>query len=118
MRFCPSNVPTFAKAEPEGCRQLRTGRGRGGEPADSIDHPHLLLRFRGDRRKNETNSENNREPDQPHGHLGEDGWRESSRPELLAVGAPASQTGAFLQGKCVDCPEELAALVEHRYWMT
>ena len=27
--------------------------------------------------------ENNHEPDQPHWHLGEDGWRESSRPELL-----------------------------------
>jgi hypothetical protein len=70
----PFNVPTFAKAEPEGCRQLGTGRGRGGEPADSIDLPHLLLlRFRGDRRKNHAETENDREPDQPHGHLGE-GW--------------------------------------------
>src|SRR4030095_913927 len=64
----PFNVPTFAKAEPEGCRQLRTGGGRGCEPADSIDLPHLLLlRFRGDRRKSEADSESDREPDQSHG---------------------------------------------------
>jgi hypothetical protein len=63
-----SSVPTFAKAEPEGCRQLRTGGGRGCEPADSIDLPHLLLlRFRGDRRKSEADSESDREPDQSHG---------------------------------------------------
>jgi len=30
-------------------------------------------------RKNDADSENDREPDQPHGHLGWDGWREFSR---------------------------------------
>jgi hypothetical protein len=34
------------------------------------------LRPGGERRKRETESEN--EPDQPHWHLVEDGWRESS----------------------------------------
>jgi len=82
----PFNVPTFAKAEPEGCRQLRTGRGRGGEPADSIDLSHLLLPLRGKRRKSEADSENDREPDPPHGHPR--WWTaggESSRPELVAA---------------------------------
>jgi len=31
-------------------------------------------------RKNDADSETDREPDQPHGHLVEDGWREFSRP--------------------------------------
>ena len=39
---------------------------------------------RQERLKCEADSENNREPDQTHGHLGEDGWRESSRRELRA----------------------------------
>jgi len=38
-----------------------------------------LLGLGGERGKNETDSENNREPDQPHEHLGGDDWRESSR---------------------------------------
>jgi hypothetical protein len=29
----------------------------------------------GEPRKNDTDGENDREPDQPHGHLGGDGWR-------------------------------------------
>src|SRR6266700_5376439 len=37
-----------------------------------------LLRLGRERRKNETDSENYREPDQPHAHLGWNGWRESS----------------------------------------
>jgi len=59
------NVPTFAEAEPEGCIQVRSGRGRGGDKADSIDLFRLLLRMRGEWRKNETDSENDREPDHP-----------------------------------------------------
>jgi hypothetical protein len=33
-----------------------------------------LLRLASERRKNEADSENDREPDHPHGHLGRDGW--------------------------------------------
>ena len=37
------------------------------------------LRLSDPRRKSQAESENDLQPDQPHGHLGEDGWRESSR---------------------------------------
>ena len=39
---------------------------------DAVHSPRLL-RFRGERRKREAESENDREPDQPHGHL-DGGW--------------------------------------------
>src|SRR5262245_56842592 len=39
------------------------------------------LRLTPKRRSQQAESENDREPDQPHGHLGWDGWRESSRQE-------------------------------------
>src|SRR5262249_7681207 len=56
---------------------VRACRRRGwGEPADSVNLP---LRRAGERRKRETQNENDREPDPPHRHLGWDGWRESSR---------------------------------------
>src|SRR5206468_10060993 len=43
----------------------------------------LIARRRGgDQTDGEGEREN--EPDQPHGHLVEDGWRESSRPRLIA----------------------------------
>jgi hypothetical protein len=60
-----------------------------------MDLPRLL-RSRSEWHKSETNSESDREADQPQRHLGWDGWRESSRPELWAVRS-----------------QELAALVEH-----
>ena len=47
-------------------------RVRTREEPDSADLFRLLRPSR-ERRKRETDSENNREPDQPHGHLGE-GW--------------------------------------------
>src|SRR4030095_4337691 len=60
----------------------RTRRGRGAdvrhEPPDPVHFCRLLCLGYG-RRKSEAESENDREPDQPHGHLGGDGWRESSR---------------------------------------
>ena len=46
--------------------------------------PACWLRLSGERRKKKADNENDREPDQPHGHLGGDGWRESSRRRLLA----------------------------------
>src|SRR4030095_2120174 len=41
------------------------------EPADARNLPHLSLRS--ERRRNQAKSENDREPDQPHEHLG-GGW--------------------------------------------
>jgi hypothetical protein len=52
------------------------------EEPDSRDL-RLLLPLGGERRKSE--SENDREPDPSHEHLGWDGWRESSRPEIVAA---------------------------------
>jgi hypothetical protein len=43
-----------------------------GEITNPPDLPGLLT-LGGQRRKRE--DEENRDPDQPHGHLGEDGWR-------------------------------------------
>ena len=43
------------------------------------------LRLGGEWRETNADGENDRELDQPHGHLGKDGWREFSRRELLAV---------------------------------
>jgi hypothetical protein len=51
-------------------------------------HLRSLLRL-GERSK-DSESENDREPD-PHGHLDWEGWRESSRPELLAMREWSSQ---------------------------
>jgi hypothetical protein len=56
-----------------------------------------LLGVSGERRKSEAEGKNDRESDQPHGHPGR-GWLAGS-----------------LADEC--CPEELAALVEHSYWM-
>src|SRR5437016_11562969 len=47
------------------------------------------LRLGGDWRKKLAENENAREPDQPHGHLGGDGWRESSRTSCVAEIAAA-----------------------------
>jgi len=45
----------------------------------SQDSETSRLRLSDPRRKSQAESENDLQPDQPHGHLGEDGWRESSR---------------------------------------
>ena len=92
------DVPQFTHPLEEslpGAPTPRAGRRGTPEKASPIEFPGLL-RLGRERRNDEAEHENKREPDQPHGHLGEDGWRESSRPELLAA-----------------CPEESAALVEH-----
>ncbi|PYN25080.1 MAG: hypothetical protein DMD99_09470 [Candidatus Rokuibacteriota bacterium] len=44
----------------------------------SQDSETSRLRLSDPRRKSQAESENDLQPDQPHGHLGEDGWRESS----------------------------------------
>jgi hypothetical protein len=46
--------------------------------ADPREFPGLL-RFSGEMLTYDSDRENDREPDPPHGHLGRDGWRESSR---------------------------------------
>jgi hypothetical protein len=60
-------------------KRLRIVEGRSIgcrlEEPDSVDLPTCWLRVGGERRKSETESENDREPDQPHGHLVENGWR-------------------------------------------
>src|SRR4029434_651020 len=56
---------------------LRGGR-RGEDEADAVDLPDLL-RLYGERRS-KADSENDREPDQPHGHLG-GGWLAGSLAE-------------------------------------
>jgi len=38
-------------------------------------NPSPLLPLGGERRENEANTESDREPDPPHGHLAWDGWR-------------------------------------------
>src|SRR5207245_10084044 len=51
-----------------------------GDQPDPVDLPRLL-RLHGERRKNKADSENDREPDQPHGHLG-GGWLAGSLADL------------------------------------
>jgi hypothetical protein len=57
------------------------GRDKGFGAAYEEPYPVAfcgLLPLGGERRKSKTDSENDRESDQPHGHLVEDGWPESS----------------------------------------
>ena len=54
------------------------------EIADPPDFLRLLCLCR-KRPESQAQSESDHEPDHRHGHLGRDGWRESSRPELLAA---------------------------------
>jgi len=48
-----------------------------------------------ERRKCEADSENDREPDPPHGHLRVHGWRESSRRRLIAGAGPAGRAWVY-----------------------
>src|SRR4029453_6944155 len=57
--------------------------GSEGEIADPIHLPPLLG-LDGERRKNEAENENDREPDQPHGHLGR-GWLAGSLAERPGI---------------------------------
>src|SRR5206468_2966743 len=63
------HVAQVAKPLPKSFGGFRK-RGRTvPQKTDAVDL-RRLLRMRGEWRKNETDSENDREPDQPHGHLG------------------------------------------------
>jgi hypothetical protein len=83
VTVCPagfdSNVPPlevthFRQALSQRLKWGRACRRRGwGEPADPV---HLPLCLAGERRKHETQEEeNDHEPDPAHGHLGEVSWR-------------------------------------------
>src|SRR5438445_2114176 len=67
------------------CRLVKRAlmrRRRGGRNSSyftSVMVLRLPQRLGSKRRKREADSENDREPDQPHGHLGGDGWRESNK---------------------------------------
>src|SRR2546428_12007891 len=71
-RFCPQPSPD--RAAPDGTLPAHAGpHGRGiPQKPDAADFASLL-RLSGERRKPEAGREDD-EPDQPHGHLGEDGW--------------------------------------------
>src|SRR5262245_28572547 len=75
-------------------KRCRKRAGRRG--VEDPDHRHrLLLRLHSGRRKNEAESKHDREPDLRHWHLAWDGWRESSRTELWAVGGPLALIAGF-----------------------
>src|SRR5262249_2205503 len=83
------NVPALLKplsfeSDLEPLDDRRCGGERVLENADEIGR-YLRLRPGRVRHKHEAEREN--KPDPPHEHLGWDGWRESSRPELLAARA-------------------------------
>ena len=75
----PSVDPTKLP-QPLGQQGPLVGRGRrrrpGPDETNPVDLPRLLC-VGGERRKREAQRENN-EPDKPHEHLVEDGWREST----------------------------------------
>src|SRR5438876_10034176 len=70
--------------------QIGIGGGRTEEKHAEPRDFARLLRFGGERRENETDCENDREPDQPHGHLGM-----GRLPGSLAEGDDAHQHSAY-----------------------
>src|SRR5215470_16480838 len=75
----PLHVAKFSEALKDGVLILS---GRDRDQADPPDLPRLF-RLQDERRKKADN-EHDREPDPPHGHLGWNGWRESSRRRRIA----------------------------------
>ena len=72
LPFNVTGLPKTLKKRREERNEL-IGSGLIHENANPPDRHRLRLRLSGDRRKNEAENENDREPDQPHGHLG-GGW--------------------------------------------
>src|SRR4030095_7769252 len=76
-----TNVHAFVPAailqtRPEGLPPMRLARVRRFVPQDAdAVNPYRPLRACGKRRKSKTDSENDREPDQPHAHLAWECWR-------------------------------------------
>jgi hypothetical protein len=86
-------------AHPSVCSPSRNAAKRAcpgvvlAQPHQHPDPPDLtrLLRLSGDRRESDGESENNREPDQPHGHLG-GGWLAGSLAERHDAHQPRTHT--------------------------
>src|SRR5262249_6189462 len=70
------DVAEVAQGWGEDSVATRKSRRRLAQDADASDF--RLLRLDRKRRGKQTDSEHDHEPDPPHGHLGWDGWRESS----------------------------------------
>jgi len=73
-QFLDDNVFSFdvPKLAQSLTKCIGAGRVSGGRPTAEKSYPgnlRRLLRLHGERRKSEAESENDREPDQPHGHL-------------------------------------------------
>src|SRR5262245_37508025 len=69
----------FTKPLKEGRTLLGESVGTNDADSGHLRHLPCLLRLDGEGRKQKADSENDREPNSPHQHLGRDGWRESSR---------------------------------------
>ena len=75
----PLDIAELAQPSTECLPEMRTLGDRGGRKDTDPRDFSRRLRLGGERHKNEAESENDREPDQPHGHLGGGCCRESSR---------------------------------------
>ncbi len=64
---------------PESLSKVRVCGRRAGQEDPDLGNFRRLLRLGSERRKNETESKNDREPDPPHGHLVRMAGGESSR---------------------------------------
>ena len=85
IMFDPSVQPN-SRSPASKCSCWRKASSGGGLPGDRTDARYARpLRLGNERHECDTDSKNNRKLDQPHGHLGGDGRRESSRRELLAA---------------------------------
>ena len=66
----PLDIAELAQPSTECLPEMRTLGDRGGRKDTDPRDFSRRLRLGGERHKNEAESENDREPDQPHGHLG------------------------------------------------
>src|SRR5262249_2083063 len=99
------HIAQIAQALAEGLKKTRDSRVRLGsrdEKAYTWDARRVLC-LAGQRHKCQADSENDREPDPPHRHLGEDGWRESSRRRLIAGGGRIARGGYVERGLKGEC---------------
>jgi hypothetical protein len=80
----PFDMATLTQRPPERLDIRRDNRWSAHRKEPDLRELGPLLRVGGERHNCEADSEHDREH-QPHGHLVEDGWPESSKPELWAV---------------------------------
>src|SRR4030095_12196101 len=74
------HISQFAQALTQRLELLSVGRALTRWEKSYLMRLPRLLRLGDERRKNQAEGENDREPDPVHRHLSWDGWRESSRP--------------------------------------